>query len=370
MKPLLLWMALFLAAATSHAGTVPFMTGADASFLPFYEQEGVRYSDAQGEADFITLAKRNNWNTIRLRLWVSPGPEAKFLVSDLAHVTAMGRRIKTAGMHFLLDLHYSDRWADPGHQVKPRAWAELPFPELEARVRAYSRETVAHLRANDALPDMVQVGNETKNGLLYGGEKDPAGLPGGGFWEKDGGGMERALRLFQAGALGVREGAPDAPPLIMLHLPDGQDEQFVRWFFTTLTAKARAAAIPFDFDVIGLSYYPAKPWDRQAGYDAWHLKNLQQTLDFLATLHKPVIIAETDWPHQGQSRDLPGATEFARTPAGQAQFLESLLKMMRAMPDDLGRGVLLWEPDTLNWDSVFDSDGRALPAVKTLGQIP
>ena len=370
MKPFLLLLMTALSFACAHAQTVPFMTGADVSYLPFYEKEGARYSDERGEADLITLAKRNGWNTIRLRLWVSPGPEAKYQVSDLAHVTALGKRIKAAELYFLLDLHYSDVWADPGSQTKPREWAELPFPELEARVRSYSRETVAHLRAHGAAPDMVQVGNEIKSGLLWGGDKDLKGLPGGNFWEKDGGGMERALRLFHAGAQGAKEGAPDEPPLIMLHLPDGQDEAFIRWFFTAVPARAWAAKIPFEFDAIGLSYYPADPWDRKAGYDAWHLEKLEKTLDFLATIRRPVIIAETHWPHRGEPLPIPGTPQFAWTPAGQAQFLERLGRLMRAMPDDLGRGVLLWETDTLNWDSVFDEQGRALPAVQTLGQLP
>ena len=349
----------------------PFLVGADLSFLPHYENERVVYSDAAGEADLLAIAKRNNWNIVRVRLWVEPTGEPKYRVSDISHVAALGRRVKAAGLCFLLDLHLSDTWADPGQQRKPTAWMNLPFDELERKVESYSREVVAHLVANGAAPDVVQVGNEVKNGLLFGNGPEGGGeQAGGGFWERDKGGIERALRLLAAGARGVRAGAGQSKPQIMLHVPDGQDSGFVRWFFERVQSGNAQLAAPFEFDVIGLSYYPAEPWDKTKGYDAWHLSHLAQTMAQLARAYgKPIFVVETNYPRAGEVRpDVPGAPEFAFSPDGQAAFYRALTQTVRAVPAGLGRGVLLWEPDWLDWRSPFDEKGQALPGVSALGK--
>ncbi len=347
----------------------PFVTGADLSFLPYYESQGVRY-DSGKVSGLLTIAKRSGWKIIRVRLWVNPNPaDLKAQASSLASVTALGRRIKADGFEFLLDLHYSDTWADPSHQHKPAAWESMPFLELVQTVHDYSRDVIAHLRQNGAMPDLVQIGNETKNGLLVGSGIDGSGpQPGGGFWEPDHHGMERAALLLSAGLSGVRAGAAHRPLLTLIHVPDGQDAGFVQWYFPHLAAAAEAAHAALDYDMIGLSYYPGIPWDRKAGYAPWSLPHLSASMDYIAgTLHKPLMVVETSWPQKGDSSGTTGTPEFPLTPVGQVQFYAALISAVRAVPNDLGRGVVVWEPDTLDWNSVFDAQGNALPAVKVLG---
>ena len=350
-----------------------FLTGEDVSTLPVYEKQGFKFIDGGMEKPFLEIVRNSGWNVMRVRLWVAPDARPESAACNLDNVTILGRRIKAAGFKFLLDIHYSDTWADPGHQKKPAAWANLGFPELVQRVRDYSRDAVGHLRANGAMPDIVQVGNEIKNGLLYGRGINGAGPPpGGGFWEDDKGGIGRALRLFAAGAAGVREGAsPQPPPLIMLHVPDGQDTAFVKTYFTRLETQARAAtpALQFDYDLIGLSYYPAAPWDLKAGYEPWHLAHLVESMNYLAaTWHKPVMIVETGWPQQGEPKALPGTPEYPFTPDGQARFYQDLIRAVRGVPQGLGKGVVVWVANPMDWNSVFDQKGHALPAVRMLGQ--
>ncbi len=120
--------------------------------------------------------------------------------------------------------------------------------------------------------------------------------------------------------------------------------------------------------MIGLSYYPGTPWDRKAGYEPWHLSHLTDSMNYIAAvLHKPVMVVETSWPQASNAADTTGVPEFAFTPDGQVEFYTALIRAVRAVPNGLGRGVVVWEPDTLNWDSVFDAHGNALPAVHTLG---
>lgn len=351
---------------------LPFLTGADLSALPFQESRGVRYFDGAGPQDLLAIARQNHWTVVRVRLWVHPASSPDASVSGLPAVSLLGRRIKAAGLMFLLDIHYSDTWADPGHQAKPAAWDSLPFPQLVHQVHDYTRDAVAHLRAHGAPPDMVQVGNETRNGLLYRTDGEGAAAqPGGGFWEPDGQGMGRAARLLAAGLAGVRDGGGAKPPLTILHIPDGQDPQFVQWYFTTLQAHGEALEPPalLRYDMVGLSYYPVSYLSPKDSYEGRYLSHLSQSMNFAATvLHKPVLIVETNWPQAGTPPAASGAPEFAFTPRGQAQFYHALAQAVRAVPNGLGRGVLAWETDALNWDSVFDAGGHALPAARALGQ--
>ena len=143
---------IFTTTSFSNAAQTDFVTGADVSSLTLNESRGVNYSDAQGVDDLLHIAKRNGWKIIRLRLWVDPVDTPESRVTNLENVTGLGARIKAAGLQFMLDIHYSDTWADPGAQRKPRAWDDLLFPQLVEKVRDYTSAVIAHLRANQALP--------------------------------------------------------------------------------------------------------------------------------------------------------------------------------------------------------------------------
>ncbi len=134
------------------------MIGADISFLPqiesgssrFFEGRGRFYDDGR-ETDAIELLRNHGFNAIRLRIFVNPeneggySPETGFCGLD--HTLAMARRIKEAGMGFLLDFHYSDYWADPQQQNKPLAWADLDYESLRDAVRDYTTRVLTEMEA-------------------------------------------------------------------------------------------------------------------------------------------------------------------------------------------------------------------------------
>src|SRR5207237_1178343 len=128
---------LFLLSIATPAHTAerkqPFILGADISWTPEDEAAGATYFDKGVQKDIFQIFKDHGFNYIRLRIFVDPKsprgyarnmPEA---FCDLPHTLAMAKRIKAAGMGFLLDFHYSDNWADPGKQTKPAAWEGLSF---------------------------------------------------------------------------------------------------------------------------------------------------------------------------------------------------------------------------------------------------
>lgn len=90
----------------------------------------------------------------------------------------MAKRIKKAGLKFLLDFHYSDTWADPGKQFTPASWKEIKGSALEGQVYRYSNETIHRFMKEGVCPDMVQIGNEINHGMMWpqGKSKHPMNL--------------------------------------------------------------------------------------------------------------------------------------------------------------------------------------------------
>ncbi|MDE7046077.1 MAG: arabinogalactan endo-1,4-beta-galactosidase, partial [Acetatifactor sp.] len=183
-----------------------FYRGMDISSLPQSLAEGMRVKDRDGlEMEPFELLKKYGVNSVRLRIWNDPGavPQAKGYC-DLEHTLQMAEKIKENHMSFLLDFHYSDHWADPANQRKPAAWENLSFSELEEAVYSFTGDTLARLKEEGLLPDIVQIGNEIRSGLLF-----PEGeLP-------DYAGM---VKLVNAGIRGAREVADAEQMQIMIHL--------------------------------------------------------------------------------------------------------------------------------------------------------
>ncbi len=141
-----------------------FIAGADFSDLKFFEDRGITYKDAGQVQDGIQILKNHGINCIRLRLWTSSAAQAQAdpynYTNNLAYTLPLAQRVKNAGLQFMLDFHYSDTWADPGHQTTPAAWANLTFAQLVSQMRAYNSNTIVAFAAAGAMPDYVQIGNE------------------------------------------------------------------------------------------------------------------------------------------------------------------------------------------------------------------
>ena len=108
-----------------------FIMGADMSMLDQLERNGGRFHGLDGQrGDALQIVKDNGVNWIRLRLWHTPVNDSDVIEggrtisrrgdpmgggnNDLATTVRLAKRTKALGLKFLLDLHYSDFWADPG----------------------------------------------------------------------------------------------------------------------------------------------------------------------------------------------------------------------------------------------------------------
>src|ERR1700722_18381719 len=141
-----------------------FSKGADISWLTQMEAGNIKFYDSTGVAkDCMQILKELGMNSIRLRAWVNPSNGW----CNTADMVTKALRAKNLGFKILLDFHYSDVWADPGHQTKPVAWDSLNFNSLDSAVYNYTFHVMDTLRTNGITPQWVQVGNETNDGMLW-----------------------------------------------------------------------------------------------------------------------------------------------------------------------------------------------------------
>jgi len=350
-------LAISALTAVTPARGREFLRGADVSFEPQVTAGGGVFYHAGEEADLFVILHANGLNLIRLRLWHSPADGHNSLTETLS----LAVRAKAAGLRVLLDFHFSDTWADPGHQTKPAAWTGLTTNVLADSVRAYTQAVMEAFAARDVIPVMVQLGNEITSGLLWNN-----GRVGGTYDTPDQ--WRNLTELLKAAIAGIDEARIGEPrPEIMIHLDRGGDNTGTRWFFDKLIDHG------LDFDLIGLSYYP---W--------WHgtLADLEANLNDLAMRYgKDLVLVETAYPWTLQwfdnTHNPVGEAEqlldgFPATPAGQLKFLSAVTAIMQAVPDGRGRGVVWWAPESIAapgfgsaWENVtlFDERGRVLPAL-------
>jgi arabinogalactan endo-1,4-beta-galactosidase len=351
-----------------------FAMGVDLSYVNQVEDHGGTYRDAGEGRDPFRILHDHGANLVRVRLWHNPlwtksvyGAAGTQLYSDLADVEKTIRRAKQQGMAVLLDLHYSDTWADPDSQAPPAAWRDVTdLADLKARVFAYTRDVLTALHAKGLLPEMVQIGNETNCGLLI--TDTPPGFPNlnacQAKWAELGAVLNEGIRA--ARAVGVTAGVRIQ---IALHVADPKN---VEWWFDNITAQGGVT----DFDVVGFSYYPL--WHTGMAYDQVPALITRAA----AKYNRKVMILETAYPWTtanadgyanvfGSQAPLVG---FPFTTAGQRDFLADLTQKTITAG---GSGVMYWEPawitsnlkDTWgtgsSWDNatLFDAGGNTLPAM-------
>lgn len=363
-----------------------YIKGMDISSLDEIEKLGARFYDDGKEGDLIGILKNYDTNYIRLRLWNDPksldGKPYGAGNTDYETTLRMAKRVKAAGLGFLLDFHYSDFWADPGKQRKPKAWEGYNADQLEQAVYDFTKEMMTSFIDEGAVPDMVQVGNELSNGLLW-----PEGqVPN----------YANIARFVSAGIRAVKETCPAAK--IMIHLDNGGNNALYReWFDQYININKGE-----DFDIIGLSYYPF-----------WHgtLDDLSNNMNDIAVrFGKELVIAEVSMGHTTQDyasyeklapenrkgmATKPALCEkvpFPMTKDGQCEFMKAFLRTLEEVPENKGRGFFYWEagwlpvagsgwatdealayikeagPGGNEWanQALFDYDGNALPALKVI----
>ena len=309
-----------------------FAMGVDVSTVLSEEESGVVYRDADGKpADLFDVLKSGGVNYVRIRVWNDPydadGHGYGGGTVDAARALEIGERATDAGMKVLVDFHYSDFWADPGKQTAPKAWAGYTVAQTADAVNDYTEQTLDSFKDAGVDVGMVQVGNETNNGV--------AGVTG----------LDNMAQVFEAGSEAVRDVFPDA--LVAIHFTNPDQGKYGQ-----IAAAMQADGV--DYDVFASSYYPY-----------WHgtLANLTQQLSNVATTYgKRVMVAETSWMYtsddgDGFSNSVSTATQYPVSVQGQASEVRDVIQAV-ADVGSAGIGVFYWEPAWIPVGPAADQAGN------------
>lgn len=313
--------------------------GLDISSVKQRQDRGGQFSDDGIVKPPLQIFRDHGYNWGRIRICNEPAR----LPQNREYVIALAQEAKKAGLKFLLVFMYSNRWADPTNQPTPSNWREMSHEDRVKALYEFTRETIKACRDANCLPDMVQVGNEIGNGLLW---------PDGRLFHdgKQESRWDNVAEYLSAGIKAVKDavGEDKKASRIMIHVDHGGDIALTKSFFDKLRD------YKIDYDVIGLSFYP---WSHGT------LLDLRDNLRFTANEYgKEIIVVETGyyWTPGRFFREQPGP--FPETPEGQRQWFEAVNEIVLDTPKGLGKGVFWWEP-MIRSRGYFDNEGNVLPII-------
>jgi len=336
-----LFISLILSCKAENPLTKPTVTndstsfakGADISWLPQMEATSYIFKNDSGKAeDCFKILKDHGINSIRLRTFVNPSNDRASGHCSKTETVAMAVRAKQWGMRVMIDFHYSDSWADPSKQVKPKAWEGLNFEQLQQALYDYTYDVMMALKTAGVTPEWVQVGNETPGGMIY-----PEGSTSN--WSQ-------LAKLINKGYDAIK--AVSQTTKVILHVDQGNNNARFRWWFDA--AKANGTK----YDVIGLSYYPYWQSDSHPDYTL-SINDLASNMkDMASHCGKEVMVVEVG----GEDTKVQNTYDM----------LLAVLQKTKEVPDNKGLGVFYWEPEgARSWSnyalSCWGNDGKPTAAL-------
>ena len=296
--------------ASIHAQSPAFARGTDVSWCTEMEASGKQFYNTDGQqTELMALMRQIGMNAIRLRVWVNP-QAAYGAWSDKADVLVKARRAYAQGLSLLIDFHYSDFFADPGRQNKPSTWANYSLEQLKQAVADHTTDVLSALKAEGIEPAWVQVGNETRSGMIWDSGKIDWNKSGSAAWAN-------YIALSNAGYEAVKRVLPEAK--VIIHIDKGPDDN--AWFFKSFKQYGGK------FDMIGLSHYPESNWQNENSKTAANIQSLASTFGV------PVMIVETGYN--------------ATNETVAQQVMSDLFEKVKALSSCAG--IFYWEPEVYGW---------------------
>lgn len=333
-------------------------------------------AETKTETDCFRLMKDIGMNAIRLRVWVNPqstdGYGRAYCGKD--DVVKKAVRAHKLDMDIMIDFHYSDRFADPGAQIKPASWKGKTLEELKEAITAHTTEILSALKEKGISPKWIQAGNEINSGMLWDEDESKSGATWNGGIAKSPSGtalftfhtksgkddFSNLAECINAGYDAVKEIFPDAQ--VIVHLANGHDFDNLNWVLSGL--KTNGAR----YDMIGLSHYPQdsseKSWQEMNSLAIQNITHLHKTYG------KPVMICETGIKSDADSDEAARAL---------SDFMDEIKNL------DGCSGVFYWEPQVYggwkpsvyskwNWSAysmgAFTQDGKPGACLEAFSILP
>ena len=302
--------------------------GADISWLSEMEHDGVIFrndaNDANGE-DCISLLRGYGMNAVRLRVWLNHSTGW----SNKEDMLSLAQRAAEQGMRLMIDIHYSDFFADPHSQTPPAAWQSYDYPTMLEAVREHTLDVLYALKEKGIKPEWVQIGNETPNGMLW-----PLGQLNGEATESEA--WDCYAGFTTMGYKAAKEAFPDIT--VIVHIDNAYERR--DWFWQSLAAHGGK------WDMIGLSHYPMmSAWNGGKSWQEMNELAEENIRSLIREWHCPVVVAEVG--------------TFANNPQS-VDVMADFINRIEAI--DSCAGVFYWEPQVyggwrpaeyipLNWGS-------------------
>ena len=310
-----------------------FAKGADVSWLTEMEGDGVKFYNANGkEQECMSLLRDLGTNSIRLRVWVNPDGGW----CNKGDVVAKAWRAQQLGYRIMIDFHYSDTWADPAHQTTPAAWQGKNAEQMKQAVTDHTTDVLSALKAKGVENvEWVQVGNETRDGMLWNSDDAVTGQV-----SKN---AANFAAYVNAGYDAVKAIYPKAK--VIVHIDEGNNLGRYTWIFDELKSHNGK------WDVIGMSLYPEdNNWQTLTD-------NCLSNITTLSSKYNcDVIVSEIGmWWGSDQA----------------APMMKKMVDGCKAIP--ACEGIFYWEPEVYNnwkpanytalgWDAytkgAFDNSGK------------
>jgi arabinogalactan endo-1,4-beta-galactosidase len=199
---------------------------------------------------------------------------------------------------------------------------------MKTALHDYTKGVMDTLKLNNIIPEWVQIGNETNDGMLW--QDGRASIH-----------MSNFADLIKVGYSAVKEVSSSTK--VIVHLSNGFDNGLFRWMFDGLKSNG------VEYDIIGMSLYPSV-----SGWAALNNQCLTNMNDMVQRYNKPVMIVEV-----GMRYDQPEACKA---------FLIDIISKTKSVAGGNGLGVFYWEPECYsNWQGyalgAFDNSGKATSAL-------
>ena len=140
----------------------------------------------------------------------------------VAESVSLAKRAAQAGQRIMIDIHYSDFFADPSHQTIPAAWQNYDYETMLEAVRKHTLDVLYALKEAGITPEWVQIGNETPNGMLW-----PMGKV-----NKEEGEWAHYAGFTAMGYKAAKEAFPDIT--VIVHVDNAYEQR--DWFWTQMAA--------------------------------------------------------------------------------------------------------------------------------------
>lgn len=276
--------------------------GADLSWLSEMDHDGVTFG---GNRDCIEMLRAEGMNAVRLRVWVNHSTGW----SNKEDMVSLAKRAAKAGQRIMIDIHYSDFFADPSHQSIPAAWQNYDYPTMREAVREHTLDVLYALKEEGIKPEWVQIGNETPNGMLW-----PMGRV-----NRENGNWAQYAGLTAVGYEAAKEAFSDIT--VIVHVDNAYERR--DWFWESMQAHGGK------WDMIGLSHYPMM--------SAWNGGKSWQEMNELAEENIKRLIH--DWHCQVMIAEIGMFANDSLSPVVMADFVQ------RATAIDSCAGIFYWEPE-------------------------